>query len=188
MKHRRFQWICAGVGSLFLLLNLGCHADKTVTTVDALWPAYTFYEAIEEAETIVYGKVVDKGTTQIEEHVIGEDKTFKEYYRDVTIEVIEMLKGDEESATVNYIEMGGETSTQVTQYSGVVPVSAGDRVILFLRENGSYICPDGLFTEDEEGMITVPQNMMPQTNEMALEAENRCAVAEYCEWIRNTLA
>lgn len=180
---RRYAWVF----SLIVLECMACSAEKKISTVDALWPAYTFEEAVEDAETIIYGKVTGKGDTQVEEHVISENKTFREYYRTVTIEVIERIKGDGDSIQVSYLELGGETATQIIEYSGVVPVEVGDHVLLFLRENGSYISPDGLFIEDANGEIIIPQNMIPQADTQMLNTENRRAMAQYCDFIKNAL-
>ncbi len=136
-------------------------AEKFTRLTYALWPAYTFEEAIDTAVTIVYGTVSAKSDTQEHYADCSDGSVYTEYYKNVTVDVIECLKGDTGAKTVNYVEMGGEDKTTVYVYSGIEIVSVGDTVLLFLDDDGSCISPYAFFTENADNNTTVSNDMLP---------------------------
>lgn len=133
-------------------------------TIYATWPGYYFEEAVNKASRIVYGTVTKKRDTKVHESITNSNNILREYYRDVTIDVIKTFKG-EESRTVNYIEMGGTYESVEYIYSGSPIVDIGDKVLIFLNERETFISPYAFFIEDDEGNIRVSKEMLPDYSE-----------------------
>lgn len=95
--------------------------DKEIIQVSALWPYYSFESAVEEADTIVYGRVISKSDTRV-----FEAKYHTEYYREVTVEILEKMKGAINEETVTFMEAGGENEDVIYLTSGVSPVEIGE--------------------------------------------------------------
>lgn len=61
-------------------------------SISALWPSYDFEEAIDKA---VIGTVTAKSETKVHEGYDDSNRILiREYYKDVTIEVESVFKGD----------------------------------------------------------------------------------------------
>lgn len=136
----------------------------------ALWPGYDFEGAIEEAHRIIIGTVAEKSGTKYDE-IYDEDLgklLFRQYYRDVTIEVERVIKGDTDLETVNYKEQGGETikinedgTFSIYDYAeGYPKLDVGDRVLLFLSENNVYLNPSTLFVIEPDDTISVSSDLL----------------------------
>ncbi|MBR3762836.1 MAG: hypothetical protein IKK59_08890 [Lachnospiraceae bacterium] len=140
-------------------------AEKEIRTVQACWPAYTFNTAIEEASTIIHGKVVDVSDTLV--NVIGtagNGSVLRECYKEITVEVIEGIKGvDEETASITFIQSGGETEDYIYIVTGIVPVEMGEEYIFFMNEKGSSLSPETLIPIDD-GIAQVAGKIAPTMN------------------------
>ena len=149
--------------SVSIFVFSGCNIvpnDKTVILGSALWPNYTFEEAIAEAETIVYGKAVSKSGIMEHEISLNPERSDKEYYCEVYLEPIELLKGEEnEDGTVTVLDFEVETDTHVYHTEGVEPVILGQEYIFFMNEHGSFLTPQ-MMIPVESG--TVETNFLPE--------------------------
>ena len=116
-------------------------AEKPVIKVNACWSGYTFERAVDEAVTIVYGRVKSKRDTLYDNRDVPLPEAFR-YYKEVAVEVLEAIKGvaEEESTTI-YLEMGGETEDVIYILEGIDPVAIGEEYIFFLNEHGVFLSP-----------------------------------------------
>ena len=66
----------------------------------------------------------------------------REYYKEVTVEVLEAVKGVTAKETaITYTEFGGETDNAIYLYEGLEPVAIGEEYIFFLNERGVFLSP-----------------------------------------------
>lgn len=151
-----------------------------------VWRAYTFETAIEEATTIVYGKVASKSGTLMREVVDSSGKVHKEYYREVEIQVIDLLMGEGSPKNITYLEMGGETDTHIYMIEGFSPVNDSEEYVFFLNQYGACLSPSTVMTVTDE-RITAEGNMLPGG-----QAKNNntttTGVEEYLNKVKNHLA
>lgn len=147
--------------------------EHNVMPISALWPSYDFEETIDKAYKIVVGTVTAKSETKVHKGYDDSNRVLiREYYKDVTIEVESVLKGDADLETVNYIEPGGETITiredgtasiNNWEYSGVKTLTVGDRVLLYLTEKGNFVNPETLFLVEPDDTISISSTLLPNT-------------------------
>ena len=155
-------------------------AEKEILTAQACWPAYTFETAVEEAAMIIHGKVVDKSDTLV--HVMGSG--VRELYKEITVEVVEGIKGvDEETASITFIQTGGEIEDYIYVVPGIVPVEMGEEYIFFINEKGSSLSPDTLIPIKDgiaqtAGKIAPTANTIQQTLTTTVVSE-QCGPEEY---------
>ena len=131
--------LVVGVGVLNFKKNQ--NKDKEIVTATALWPSFSFESAVDQASTIVYGKVVEKSDTKTHQTTSSSGNIHTEYYKEVFIEVIDILKGDVNDTAVTYLEMGGETDDVIYVFEGVDPVEINDEYIFFLNKHGAFLSP-----------------------------------------------
>lgn len=142
--------------------------EHNKTPILAEWPGYDFEGAIEEAHRIIIGTVAAKSETKKQEGYAG-NILVREYYKDVTIDVESVLKGDADLETVNYIEPGGEiitinadgtASINDYEYEGIPTLAVGDRVLLYLTEKGNFLSPLTLFVINPDDTISVSSEVL----------------------------
>ena len=119
--------------------------EKEISTSHVAWIGYTAEDAINKASTIVHGIVMNKSETKVHEGYTSDGRLVQEYYREVTIRVVDTIKGDNDG-TVIYLEMGGETDTHIYQVEGYPYVDVLDEVILLLDDKGALLHPNALLT------------------------------------------
>ena len=89
-------------------------AEKPVIKRYACWAWYDFERAVDEAATIVYGKVKSIGDTLVHESPTSFGEPLRVYYKEVTVEVLEAVKGvNAKETTITYTEWGGETDNAI---------------------------------------------------------------------------
>ena len=174
--------------------------EHNVTPISALWPGYDFEGAIDTAYKIVVGTVAAKSETKVHEGYDDSNRILvREYYKDVTIEVESVLKGDPQIETVNYIEPGGETITiredgtaaiNDWQYSGVKTLAVGDRVLLYLTEKGNFVNPYTLFLIESDDTISVSSDLLTsnKTRKSQSHYMETYKLEDYVDAITNYLA
>ena len=79
------------------------------------------------------GKAVEKSETKVHKLSEGDWYTDYAYYKEITIEVLEILKGDMDTATFTYFEAGGETEDVIYIENHQEPVKLGKEYIFFLN-------------------------------------------------------
>ena len=171
----------------------GAVTEQTPTetvTIMSDYAAVTFEEAVERAAVIVYGTVTAKSVTQPNETQYSDGHTSYDPYRNVTIEVDTLFKGGSGNSPVVYRELGGIVgSTEYVHYALEI-TEVGDRVLLFLNEDGYFLCPDVLSIADEDGNISVGSNMLPVAPGQARPARytvTSMPIGDYCGIIRDYL-
>lgn len=166
--------VLTGIFVIFVCIAGRDFGEKeTVTLGSFSWPSYTFETAAERATTIVYGEVVKKGRMQ--------GGSPSEYQTDVTVDVIEWVKGDAKSGQIIFLEMGGETKTQIYRFEGVTPVQIGERYVFFLNEYGAFLSPRTLVSVTD-GEISTHGALLPETEAFTTDT---IPVHDYLEAIRN---
>ncbi len=151
-------WVAGMLAVVMLLACAGCQREipreeKEVVSRQGLWPGYTFEEAVAEAETIVYGKAVSKSGIMEHEISLNPERSDKEYYCEVYLKPIELLKGEEnEDGTVTVLDFEVETDTHIYDKPGVDPVELEKEYIFFLNEHGSSLNPQ-MMIPVEDGMM-----------------------------------
>ena len=148
-------------------------AEKTVVKGYACWVGYTFERAVDEAATIVYGKVKSKSDTLYDERDYPE--VFR-HYKEVTVEVLEAIKGvTAEETTITYIEHGGETEDAIYILEGVDPVAIGEEYIFFLNDEGLFLSPWTLFSVSDGVVQTgglIPSEVSSEQQAYAEDAQS----------------
>ncbi len=140
------------------------NVEKPVVTDYACWKAYTFEEAIEASTTIVYGKVKSISGTLLHEVPTPDGQVYREYYKDVTVEVLEAIKGVvTKETTTSYLELGGETEDAIYVLEGVDPVAVGEEYIFFLNEHGAFMSPATLVPVTD-GVVQIKGMIHPETS------------------------
>lgn len=150
------KWSCL-LSVVLALLLCACATDPVVTNdtsaekelvygcVDWVYPS--FADACENAHTIVIGEVTNVPEAWENEVVRPDGRVIaQEAYTDIELTVEETLKG-EYREIVTYVQMGGETADTIYLIDTVKPLSEGQRVLIFLYEDGhmvpGYVLPIG---------------------------------------------
>ena len=141
------------------------------------YPWYTLEEAVDKAVTIAYGKAVEKSETK--------GNTVYEYYKEVTIEVLEIIKGDKDTKTFTYFETGGETEDAIYKVNGKEAVELGKEYIFFLKQYGAHLSPEALLPV-EDGVVLTKGKVAPESK--GSDEVNEISVGEYIRAINSVLA
>ena len=140
------------------------NVEKPVVTDYACWQAYTFEEAIEASTTIAYGKVKNISGTLLHEVPTPDGQVYREYYKNVTVEVLEAIKGvAAQETTTTYLELGGETEDAIYVLEGVDPVAIGEEYIFFLNKHGAFMSPATLVPVSD-GVVQIRGMIHPETS------------------------
>lgn len=186
--------ICTVIFALLIVAGIGIirknngikNIDKRTVTKTAMWPSFSFESAVNQATTIVYGKVVDKSDTKIHQTTSSSGNIYTECYKEVSIEVIDILKGNMDDNTVTYLEWGGETEDAIYIFSGMTPVEINDEYIFFLNMYGAFLSPMTLLPV-ENGTVLTKGKIAPdsQTNQETRTSD--ISVETYLEAIKSGL-
>lgn len=160
------------------------NTEKKVITGEAMWPTYFFSSAVDEAVTIVYGKVLNKSDTKVHQVAYTNGRSYNEYYKEASIEVIDMLKGNRNDATVTYLEFGGETEDVIYIFDDIEPVELDGEYIFFLNEYGAALSPMTLLRVDDTTVLTQGK-IMPTPETSALSSD--ISVESYLRAIESAL-
>ena len=186
-----FSTVCIGVlmfAGICLYQKVvisGDDTEKEVIVIEGgLYPAYTFSEAIEEAVTIVYGRAVGKSATKAHQITYDDYSPLYEYYKEVSIEVIDILKGNMDAATVICLEFGGETEEAIYIEKSQEPIELGEEYILFLNKHGAAISPMALLKVNEDVVLTEGK-LVPESDVSTFSTE--VSVESYLNAIKAVL-
>ena len=157
---------------------------KVVVREGGIWPAYTFSEAIEEAVTIVHGRAVGKSATKAHQITYDDYSPLFEYYKEVSIEVIDILKGKTDNSLVTYLEFGGETEEVIYVFEDIKPVKINSEYIFFLNKHGAALSPMTLLPV-ENGTVLGQGKIMP-TSETGMPSSD-ISVESYLGAIESVL-
>lgn len=165
--------------------NAESNIEKKVIKGEAMWPAYSFASAVDEAVTIVHGRVVDKSSTKVHQMANVNGQSYNEYYREVSIEVIDILKGKMEDAMVTYLEFGGETEELIYVFDDIEPVEINGEYIFFLNYHGAALSPMTLLPVDN-GTVLTQGKIIPTSTTSTLSSD--ISVESYLREIESALA
>ncbi len=128
-RPRRGRWT-RWIRSALLAAGLGWAAPLTATTVEAP----SFDELVAGAEIVFEGRV-----SEFESRWVGQNETrrIKTFY---SFQVDEILKGEVSSPYVLEV-LGGTVGETTLKVEGAPEFSIGDRVILFVTDNGTQFVP-----------------------------------------------
>ena len=160
--------------------------EKDEFTINSpCWAGITFEEAVERAKTILHGRVISKRCdTQVHKTAAFRNDVLIDYYNEVTIEVIEVIKG-ECDPTVSYLELGGR-ETNVAKYSfiGADVVTPNNEYLFFLNEYGMRLNPATLIPVCD-GYVLTKGNVTPEYSDK--EQGEKMILDEYLDEIRRYL-
>ena len=166
------------------IFNKGGNVEKKVIKGEGMWPFHSFESAIDEATTIVYGRVVDKSGTKVHETANVNGKSYYELYKEVSIEVIDILKGKTDNSLVTYLEFGGETEEVIYVFEDIKPVKINSEYIFFLNKHGAALSPMTLLPV-ENGTVLGQGKIMP-TSETGMPSSD-ISVESYLGAIESVL-
>ena len=162
---------------------------KTRKGVIADWFYFPFEQTAENASIIIYGKVVERGETKINELCNSRGEVVaEEYYTEITVKVLKNIKGALGKGTIIYKEPGGEPEDVICVYDGLNPVEVGGEYIFFLNEYYAFLNPLTVVSVSE-GTISLKSFMIPEAwkeNE-EFQAAAKVTVEEYIKAIKAEL-
>ena len=151
-----------------------------------MWPSHTFESAVDEASTIVYGRVVDKSDTKVHEVANVNGQAYYEYYREVSVEVIDILKGNRDDTTITYLEMGGETDEVIYIFDDMEPVEVNGEYVFFLNKYGAFLSPMTLLPVSN-GTVLTQGKIVPADETSQSTRSVNVSVKSYLEAIQSEL-
>ena len=164
--------------------------DKAIKKKYCSWPYYDLSAATNEAVTIVRGKVLSRSTETKGLPIIKMDGSIYgyDYYREVTVEVIDVIKGEKKEDTIIYKEPGGETEEYIYEMDGVVPLNIGEEYIFFLMENNTFLNPATVITISNETVNPSPSLAPENThNTQAYDMAVGIPIDDFIEAIKSEL-
>ncbi len=165
--------------------------EKPVSTIMVDWAGYQFDDAVEEATTIVWGKVKEIGKTICSSYIASDGSYLRGYHKEVMVEVLESLKGDHtKGAEMTYLESGGETGRAVYVYTGVQEVEPGQEYIFFIGERGFALSPMTVIPVNES-VADVRGRVIPESSinpTYSKPVPDEIDLSEYLYAIRRKLA
>lgn len=111
--------------------------EKSIVMMNSpCWVDLSFEDAVNNAATIVHGRVLSKRNTLVHKTAALRLDLPGDYSREVTVEVIETIKGEVDS-TIVYLELGRETNISNYVFREIDVVEPDDEYIFFLNEYGT---------------------------------------------------
>ncbi len=145
--------------------------QETIITGHGIWGRFNFETAIENAVTIVYGTVTGKSDTLVHEASTSDGGIYNEYYKEVYVDVKQLIKGSVNGTTFTYLEQGGETDDVIYTLEGVNPVSIGEEYVFFVNQYGAMLSPITVLPVSE-GIVSTEGKIAP------ISENNRAATTE----------
>ena len=108
-----------------------------------------------------------------------------DYYHEVTVEVLENIKGCENQNTIIYKEPGGETEDFIYIMNGVEPLDVDGEYIFFLYDNNTFLNPSTVIAVSD-GMVKPSSELVPEVFGNT-RSYNGISVDAYIEVIRSEL-
>ena len=108
-----------------------------------------------------------------------------DYYHEVTVEVLENIKGCENQNTIIYKEPGGETEDFIYIMNGVEPLDVEGEYIFFLYDNNTFLNPSTVIAVSD-GMVKPSSELVPEVFGNT-RSYNGISVDAYIEVIRSEL-
>lgn len=133
----------------------------------------------------MYGRAVGKSATKAHQITYDEYSPLYEYYKEVSIEVIDVLKGNMDATTVICLEFGGETEEVIYIEKSQEPIELGEEYILFLNKHGATLNPMTLLKVNEDVVLTEGK-LIPESDVSTFSTE--VSVESYLNAIKSVLA
>ena len=132
----------------------------------------------------LYQKVVISGDDTEKEVIVIEGGLYPAYTFSEAIEVIDILKGNMDAATVICLEFGGETEEAIYIEKSQEPIELGEEYILFLNKHGAAISPMALLKVNEDVVLTEGK-LVPESDVSTFSTE--VSVESYLNAIKAVL-
>lgn len=162
MKRKNY-WLLS-VSMIFMALifmGTGCNIssgsssipteEKKHVEATAEWAYLTFEETVEKADIIIYGTAGERSETKTRSGSSGDNPL--DYYREIPIQVKNVVKGQGIGDTAIYREYGGETKDTVYSFRDFTLLESGKEYVLFLNEQGYPLFPSTIIPV-EDGQIS----------------------------------
>ena len=117
----------------------------------AEWAYLTFEETVEKADIIIYGTAGERSETKTRSGGSGDNPL--DYYREIPIQVKNVVKGQGIGDTAIYREYGGETKDAVYSFRDFPLLESGKEYVLFLNKQGYSLFPSTIIPV-EDGQIS----------------------------------
>ena len=161
--RRKNAWLLS-VGIVFMVLifmGTGCSISSGSSSVPteekkhveatAEWAYLTFEETVEKADIIIYGTAGERSETKTRSGGSGDNPL--DYYREIPIQVKNVVKGQGIGDTAIYREYGGETKDAVYSFRDFPLLESGKEYVLFLNKQGYSLFPSTIIPV-EDGQIS----------------------------------
>ena len=134
-----------------------------------------FEQAINRSDKIFRGKVQSRSTVTKGLPIYNGDGSIYgfDHYREVTVEVTDVIKGNRSQKTILYKEPGGETEDYIYKWYAIEPLTIGQEYIFFLCENNTFLNPAAVMPISD-GQVRVNDIMCPEK----LQAEGERVYAQ----------
>lgn len=159
----------------FIQANQGIPTEeKPVATSHPMWIKYDVDSASEEATTIVYGTLGQKGEVKKNEMILSNGEPYIiEHYREAEIQVIQMIKGDMDAETIPYLELSDcEEEDMIYVYTDKLTLEEGKDYLFFLNRHGSCLSPATVMEVDENGIVIPAWSMRIESEAQARSNES----------------
>ena len=120
-------------------------------------------QAIKLSDKIVRGKVQSRSTQTKGLPIYKSDGSIYDFdpYREVTVEVSDVIKGDKSQKMILYKEPGGETETYIYKQDELEPLEIGREYIFFLYKNNTFVNPAAVIAISD-GQVWVSDMVCPK--------------------------
>ncbi len=125
---------------------------------------YMNYEqAIKIADKIFCGKVQSRSTATKGLPIYNADGSIYgfDHYRELTVEVTDVIKGTKSREEILYKEPGGETEEFIYKWYAIEPLTIGQEYLFFLYENNTFLNPIAIMPISD-GQVLVQDIMCPE--------------------------
>jgi hypothetical protein len=160
------------------------------------WIYMDVKSAVINAETIFLGKVSERSTQTRGWGGYERDGKidYSNIYRELTVEVVDVIKGDKSQEIILYKEPGGETEDYIYTYDNIDPLNIGQEYIFFLDKYNRYLRPWTIIPI-EDGKVLVSNAMLMENllDESGERPESGITVDAYMKalkirvWCINTI-
>ena len=150
------------------------------------WVYYPFEEAVNQANAVIYGKITNVSDTFVLETELSNGAVQKDLYKQVTVEVKDVLKGDIKGSEVTFYEWGGETDDEYLVIEGYEPVNVNEEYIIYLNEHERLFAGPSSILPVQNDIVTTKGKYAP-TSEDSDRRPEEMNLKEYVQAVRRVL-
>ncbi|MBO5346710.1 MAG: hypothetical protein J6A45_01035 [Lachnospiraceae bacterium] len=150
------------------------------------WVYYPFEEAVEQANAIIYGEITNVSDTFVLETELSNGAVQKDLYKQVTVEVKDVLKGNIKGSEATFYEWGGETDDEYLVIEGYEPVNVNEEYIIYLNGHERLLAGPSSILPVFEDIVTTKGKYAP-TSEEVDERPEEMSLEVYAQAVRRVL-